>query len=533
MPRSTSPSTHAVPAQRLRVLVDAPVRRDGDHVLYWMTAARGPTANFALQRALEHATALGKPLVVFEALRAGYRWASARHHRFVLDGMAANERAFARTQALYFPYVEPEPGAGRGLLAALAERACAVVADDWPCFFLPHMLARAAELVRVRCEAVDSAGLLPFRDGLEVFPSAYAFRRSLQKRLPAHLAHVPRADPFEGVKLAAPSALPSATLKRWPRASAALLTGDARALAELPIDAEVNVAPRTGGHLAAHAALADFVRVRLARYAEERSEPMSDASSGLSPWLHYGHVGAHEVFRAVCAREGWTLDKLGTRTDGKKAGFWGLGASAEAFLDELVTWRELGFNFCARRDDYDQYASLPAWARATLAQHANDRREHLYTRAELEAARTHDPLWNAAQRQLVREGVIHNYLRMLWGKKVLQWSRTPEEALDTLVELNNRWALDGRDPNSYSGIFWCFGRYDRPWGPERAVFGQIRYMTSENTARKLDVEPYLARWAEARRPEPRTPSLFGETSAFEPPASTSPRSRARRKARPG
>jgi deoxyribodipyrimidine photo-lyase len=527
MSRSKHASIAPVPAARMRVLVDAPVQRDGDYVLYWMTAARRPTSNFALQRAIEHATELGKPLVVFEALRAGYRWASARHHRFVLDGMAANERAFAERSVLYFPYVEPEPGAGRGLLAALAESACAVVADDWPCFFLPHMLARAAELVRVRCEAVDSVGLLPFRDGAETFPSAYAFRRSLQKRLPAHLAHVPRADPFDGVQLASPSALPAALLKRWPRASAALLAGDARELAQLPIDAAVGVAPRTGGHVVARAALADFVRLRLARYADERSEPTSDASSGLSPWLHYGHVGAHEVFAAVCAREGWTLAELGTRTDGKKQGFWGLGASAEAFLDEFITWRELGFNFCARRDDYDQYASLPAWARATLAEHTSDPREHVYSRAELEESRTHDPLWNAAQRQLVREGVIHNYLRMLWGKKVLQWSRTPEDALATLVELNNRWALDGRDPNSYSGIFWCFGRYDRPWGPERKVFGTIRYMTSENTARKLDVAPYLARYAETSA-RPANTTLFGDSDA-----PTAPRSRARRTARPG
>jgi deoxyribodipyrimidine photo-lyase len=172
-----------------------------------------------------------------------------------------------------------------------------------------------------------------------------------------------------------------------------------------------------------------------------------------------------------------------------------MSAGAEARLDELVTWRELGFNMAARRDDYDRYESLPDWARKTLEKHQRDRRPTVYSLEDFEAAATHDPLWNAAQRQLVREGRIHNYLRMLWGKKILEWSASPRDALETMIELNNRFALDGRDPNSYSGIFWCLGRYDRAWGPERPIFGTVRYMSSENTARKLHVTQYLRRYA--------------------------------------
>ena len=159
-----------------------------------------------------------------------------------------------------------------------------------------------------------------------------------------------------------------------------------------------------------------------------------------------------------------------------------------------MTWRELGYVFCARRADYASFDSLPEWALATLSAHARDPRPQLYTTAEFQAAATHDPLWNAAQRQLLRQGRIHNYLRMLWGKKILEWSPSPRAALDTLIELNNRFALDGRNPNSYSGLFWTLGRFDRPW-PERAVFGSVRCMTSDSTARKLDVEPYLRRFA--------------------------------------
>ena len=173
-----------------------------------------------------------------------------------------------------------------------------------------------------------------------------------------------------------------------------------------------------------------------------------------------------------------------------------MSEAAEAFLDQLVTWREVGFNMAANRADHREFESLPDWAQRTLAEHAGDPRPHLYTLDEFESASTADELWNAAQRQLRREGVIHNYLRMLWGKKILEWTRTPREAAHFMIELNNRYALDGRDPNSYSGIYWCLGRYDRPWGPERPVFGKVRYMTSTNTARKFRVKEYVARYAE-------------------------------------
>ena len=169
--------------------------------------------------------------------------------------------------------------------------------------------------------------------------------------------------------------------------------------------------------------------------------------------------------------------------------------SAEAFLDQLVTWRELGFNMAWQRDDHEAYRSLPDWARETLEKHEKDYRPHIYSFDEFEHAQTHDELWNAAQIQLVREGRLHNYLRMLWGKKILEWSPSPKEAAETMVELNNKYALDGQDPNSYSGIFWCLGRYDRPWGPERPIFGKVSYLSSENTARKVKVRRFLETYA--------------------------------------
>jgi deoxyribodipyrimidine photo-lyase len=193
-------------------------------------------------------------------------------------------------------------------------------------------------------------------------------------------------------------------------------------------------------------------------------------------------------------QEGWHPSNLSLETRGQRSGWWGLSADADAFLDQLITWRELGYQFCLRRDDYDRFDGLPPWAQATLLDHTADPRPYLYSRQELETGQTHDPLWNSAQMQLVREGRLHNYLRMLWGKKILQWSASPQQALATMIELNDYYALDGCDPNSYSGIGWVLGRFDRAWGPQRAVFGKIRYMSSRNTARKVAVDQYIARY---------------------------------------
>jgi deoxyribodipyrimidine photo-lyase len=248
-----------------------------------------------------------------------------------------------------------------------------------------------------------------------------------------------------------------------------------------------------GGAREAGRRLRRFVSDGLERYAEEGGDPDADATSGLSPWLHFGHVSTFEVIRAVLRHECWTPARLARRPNGRREGFWGVSPSAEAFLDQLVTWRELGFATCAHRPDHREYGSLPAWARATLDAHAADPRAEGFGYDALAAARTGDRVWNAAQRQLLEYGVVHNRLRMLWGKKILEWSPSPHEALDAMLDLNDRYALDGRDPNSVSGIFWCLGRYDRPWGPERPIFGKVRYMSSEALRRKAAIERTLAR----------------------------------------
>jgi deoxyribodipyrimidine photo-lyase len=479
-----------VPSLRISPLNDHAVRADGDYVLYWMVAARRTSWNFALDRAVEHAGAMRKPVVILEALRRDYPWASERLHQFAVDGMRDNLQACQAHGVLYYPYLEAARGEGKGLLERLAERAAVVVTDEFPGFFLPRMLAAAARKLPVRLEAVDSNGLLPLRAVTTAMPSAYTFRRALQKTLPAHLGDRPRRDPLASAAMPKP-ALPDDVRSRWAPAMEWLEAGG---MARFPVDHSVSAVAARGGECAARARLQAFVANDLDSYGVERNQPDNDRSSRLSAYLHWGHLSVHEVFEAVTGREGW-LGALPATATGAREGWWGLSRAAESFLDELIVWRELGYNMSSKRADAERFDSLPSWAINTLSKHQADARDPLYPLAVFEEARTHDPLWNAAQRQLRTEGRLQNYLRMLWGKKILEWSASPREALRIMVELNNKYALDGRDPNSISGIFWVLGRYDRPWLPERPVYGAIRYMSSENTARKLRVREYLRRYA--------------------------------------
>lgn len=483
-----------VPALRIRKLNDCDLFDDGQFVLYWMTAFRRPFYNFALQRAVEWAEKLQKPLLILEALRSDYPYASDRIHSFILQGMANNAEHFAATTAHYYPFVETENGSGKGLLEKLAESASLIVTDDHPGFFYPHMIQTAAEKISVSLEAVDSNGLLPLRAADHDYPTAYAFRRFLQKELPGHLFDFPVADPLQTPELPKLKFVIEEIQQCWPPATHELLAASSTSLARLPIDHSVAAVEERGGFKEAELYLQRFFEERLPDYLQ-RSEPEQQVSSELSPFLHFGHISAHQIVQQLFAQENWTIGHLSPETRGKRCGWWGLSEAAESFLDELITWREVGFNAAWLRPDYDQYHSLPDWARESLAKHRVDPRINIYSLEQFEQSQTHDPLWNAAQNQLRREGRIQNYLRMLWGKKIFEWSPDAETAMQTMLSLNDKYALDGRDPNSISGIFWCLGRYDRAWGPERPIFGKIRYMTSENTARKFSVKKYLQRYA--------------------------------------
>ena len=291
-----------------------------------MIAQRRTTHNFALDRAIEWAKELDKPLVIFEPLRLGYQWSSPRFHRFVMDGMHDHMLACADTPVAYYPYIEPERGADKGLLAQVAARACVVITDDYPCFFLPRMVASAAAALDVLMEKVDSNGMLPLRAAPKTYTTAYSFRRGLHKLLPDHLGHRPSAEPLKGLKLPAlPPEVLAPVQRRWPAASAeALSYGDLDALDGLDFEYDVMPGPVRGGQVAASKRLSDFVERDLDHYHTKRNDPVHDGSSRLSPYLHFGHLSAHEVFEAVIGREDWSLDALPKAT-GKREGWWQVG----------------------------------------------------------------------------------------------------------------------------------------------------------------------------------------------------------------
>lgn len=501
------------PALRIRTLNSAPTRESGRFVLYWMTAFRRLGWNHALDRALAWGTHLGHPVLIFEPLRMGYRWASLRHHQFCLDGMREHAAQLEGSPVGYYPYLERFKDEGKGLLEALAEHASVVVTDDAPIFFLPRMLQAAASRCSVRLEAVDSNGILPLAEPGRDFTTAFSFRRHLQKRLPAWLEEAPAADPLHAIALPSfgdrgqimetrlQGMLGSELLARWPVLAPGSNVED---LGIQGLDLGVPRVPFSGGRTEGARRLGRFVRSGLIGYADSRNHPDRTHFTGLSPWLHWGQISSHEILHRVFDVEGWTAGALADaagakRVDGRREGWWGLSSDAEAFLDQLVTWRELGFSTAWRSVekgfDPETWHALPEWAKRTLDEHRLDRRPWVYDLDAFESAQTHDPLWNAAQRELRAEGTIHNYLRMLWGKKILEWSESPEVALETMIELNHRWAIDGRDPNSTSGIMWVLGRYDRGW-PEREIYGKIRSMSSDSTRRKVELKGYLARFGE-------------------------------------
>ena len=475
---------------RLRRLSDAPIKRKGAYVLYWCQAARRLERNHALDYAIACSRELKLPLVFLETLGLDGPYTSPRIHRFVLEGMGENAAIAARRGLTYWPLAEQRAGQLVALVERASRPAAVVITDDFPCAPVPEASAALARRIDVPVIAVDSCGIVPLALLGEPAAAAVHFRPRLHRAFVDAWPHRAQKRPrFDVLPTAAPD--PPFDLSDPRRVSGALDT--------LHLAAAVPPVPGVeGGVSPARATLRAFLAKRLRGYVDKRSAPSSPEeghASALSPYLHHGHISIEEVVEgALCAFREWSLDDLRYENRGKRDGFWGCDPDVESFLDEALTWRDLGYHWHRARhaDSAELATALPRWALETLRSHAADPRPYRYSFAEWERAETHDALWNAAERELVATGRMHNYMRMLWGKKVLEWSRSPEEAYATLVLLNNRYALDGCDPNSWTGILWCFGLFDRPWAPNRPVFGSVRYMSSTNTQRKFKLGPYLS-----------------------------------------
>lgn len=441
---------------RVSVLRPGEPNLDGRCVLYWIQRAPRASDNPALDTAIELGNALGKPVVAFFAPRPGYPNANLRHYRFLVDGVAELAGALrARGVSLVLRRF-PDHSVAR-LAAELG--ACLVVGDDNPLRELRAWRRRAAEQLDVPLWIVDADVVVPTSLLAKEPYAARTIRPRIHARLEEFL--VASREPVARVR----AALPEHVATVDPAAD--LLEG-------MPIDRSLGpVAQMRGGTSAGLAALERFVSERVRGYDQQRNSPEARGTSELSPYLHFGHLGPVQVALAVRRSRAPSRDK-------------------DAFLEQLIVRRELAIGFVALNDRYDSLAGCEPWARRTLDAHRADRREPVYDERTLEQGTTHDQLWNAAQRQMTHGGWMHGYLRMYWAKMLLAWSATPEDAFGRAVRLNDRYQLDGRDPNGYAGIAWAIGgKHDRAWGPERPVFGTVRIMTFGGMARKTDWRAYV------------------------------------------
>lgn len=431
-------------------------------VLYWMSRDQRADDNWALLYAQQTALRLNAPLAVAFCVCHPFLGATRRHYGFMLRGLEETRATLARA---HIPLIILR-GNPPDEIAALAARIHAglLVCDFDPLRIKQRWQAALCRLVRLPVMEVDAHNIVPAREvSRKQEYGAYTLRPKLNRLLPEFLTPFPPLRPHPHKLQACPDSPPPLSL-----------------LEKLALDRTVDEIPDfPPGHKAAGRQLAAFLQSGLARYAGESNDPNQDCRSNLSPYLHFGQIAAQRVALEVSLQSG-------------------SGPSADSFLEQLIVRRELADNFCLWNERYDSFDGAPAWARHTLLDHAKDPRSYRYEPAELEKAATHDPLWNAAQREMMLSGRMHGYMRMYWAKKILEWSPDPATAFQTTLRLNDRYELDGRDPNGYTGVAWAIcGVHDRPWN-ERPVFGKIRYMNFAGCRRKFDINAYISRWS---RPE--------------------------------
>lgn len=456
----------SVDEARIRCLNEDDPDPTGAYVLYWMQQSQRADHNPALEHAIRLADDAGQSVLVGFGVYERYPDASERSFAFLLEGLVETAARLAdRGIKLVLRRGRPDRVA-----LDLAKSASLVVCDRG---YLRHQREWRRDVARrAGCRVIEVEGDVVVPVDVASDKAEYAartLRPKIERQRDDHLADLRARTPEK-------SSLPLR------------VTGDLDpaqpedVLAALRIDRTIARVDRfRGGISEARRALTRFLRHDLPGYADARNDPANPSASRLSPYLHFGQISPVEVARKASDAAG------AARKD------------REAFLEEIVVRRELAVNFVEHDDRYDSYRCLPDWARKTLREHRDDDRPHRYTARELEAAKTHDRAWNAAVNEMRKTGYMHNYMRMYWGKKILEWCNTPEFAYRTLLDLNNRYLLDGRDPSSYANVAWVFGLHDRAWG-ERPIFGKVRYMSAEGLERKFDVDAYV-NWVD-ELPEP-------------------------------
>ena len=441
---------------RIRLLNDLAPREKGEYVLYWLQQSQRAEHNPALEHAARRANQHGKPLLVGFGLMDDYPEANARHYRFMLEGLVEVASALER-RGIHFILRRGAPDA---VAIDLVRKALLVVCDRG---YLRHQKVwrrRVADEASCRVEQVEADVVVPVDvASAKREYAARTLRPKLHRLLEDYLVELnTTAVEHDAMRLSI---------------GGEDLSDADSLLNRLKVDRDVApVDCFRGGTAEAKRVFRHFLDQRFSAYKANRNQPQTNDVSHMSKYLHFGQISP--VWLALQVREAVAKSN----------------ENRHAFIEELVVRRELAINFCEFEPDHDSYSCLPEWARTTLAEHQDDPRPHHYTRAQLVAAETHDPYWNAAMREMVHTGYVHNYMRMYWGKKILEWTNTPEYAFRTALYLNNKYLLDGRDPNSYAGVAWVFGNHDRGWA-ERKVFGKVRYMNAAGLERKCDIDAYV------------------------------------------
>ena len=445
-----------IQAERVQTLNETGVAEDGAYVLYWMQQSQRAELNHALEYAIHRANELSQPLLVAFGLMDDYPEANRRHYHFMLEGLADVAAALEKRNV---PFVVLR-GHPDDVALRLAKDASLVVCDRGYLRHQREWRERVAEGARCSVVQVESDVVVPVElvsDHQE--HAARTIRPKIKKHLERFLVELPKAKLKD-------TSQPS-------KAEGEDLSDVDALLDRLDLDDEVPVVPLfTGGTTAGSKVLRDFLDDHFDVYAEHRNQPQTSDVSHMSKYLHFGQLSVV-----------WIALEASKKPPGE---------NRDDFLEELIIRRELPMNFVYFQPRYDSYSSLPDFAKKTLSEHEDDLREHRYTRAELEDAETHDEYWNAAMREMRATGYMHNYMRMYWGKKILEWSSTPQHAYATALYLNNKYFLDGRDANSYANVAWVFGQHDRGW-TERDVFGKVRYMNAAGLERKAKPKEYVAK----------------------------------------
>jgi deoxyribodipyrimidine photo-lyase len=447
-------ASNLVQEERIQNLNGVEVR-NGEYVLYWMQSSQRADHNHALEYAVQRANDLGQRLLVVFGLTDDYPEANLRHYAFMLEGLADVEGVLGR-RGIKFVVRRGSPDE---VALEAGERASLIVTDRG--YMRPQKMWRERVAGEAGCPLVQVETDVVVPVELASGKQEHA-ARTLRPRIHEHL------DEFLVELTPTKPDKQSSNMKE----EGLDLSDIDGILDAMDLDTSVSRLGHLyrGGNSEAKKIFRRFLKKCLPDYDANRNQPQTDYVSHMSKYLHYGHISP--IWLALEAKDA------------------GGGKNTDSFLEELIVRRELTFNFVFYNDDYDSYANLPGWAKKTLEDHKEDGREYTYTQKQLENAETHDEYWNAAMKEMVHTGYMHNYMRMYWGKKILEWSNTPEHAYRTTLYLNNKYFLDGRDPNSFANVAWVFGQHDRGW-TEREVYGKVRYMSAGGLERKAKPAQYV------------------------------------------